>query len=75
MAIKSKLQLIVEQLRLASAELKAENDKAESKEKQQQQEDYDQFLVDSAPITQDDLFDLTEHQAFINYHKENSKYE
>lgn len=76
MASKSKLQLIVEQLRLASAELKADNDKADQKEKdQQQQADYDQFLVDSAPITQDDLFDLTEHQAFINYHKENSKYE
>ena len=72
MAVKTKLQLIVEQLRLATAELKADNDKAEI---QQQQEDYDQYLVDSAPITQDDLFDLTEHQAFENYYKENSKYE
>lgn len=72
MAVKTKLQLIVEQLRLATAELKADNDKAEL---QQQQEDYDQYLVDSAPITQDDLFDLTEHQAFENYYKENSKYE
>lgn len=74
MAVKNKLQLIVEQLRLASAELKADNDKADMKE-QQQQADYEQYLIDSAPITQDDLFDLTEHQAFINYHKENSKYE
>jgi hypothetical protein len=72
MAVKTKLQLIVEQLRLATAELKADNDKAEL---QQQQEDYDQYLVDTAPITQDDLFDLTEHQAFENYYKENSKYE
>ena len=72
MAVKTKLQLIVEQLRLATAELKADNDKAEIK---QQQQDYDQYLVDTAPITQDDLFDLTEHQAFENYYKENSKYE
>jgi hypothetical protein len=72
MAVKTKLQLIVEQLRLATAELKADNDKAEL---QQQQQDYDQYLVDTAPITQDDLFDLTEHQAFENYYKENSKYE
>jgi len=48
MAVKTKLQLIVEQLRLATAELKADNDKAEL---QQQQQDYDQYLVDTAPIT------------------------